>query len=60
MAMGFSFNYMDSALGAGSDCTDLAVDDFDCSDSLIDNSAASKVAATSDFVALIHCWKAGE
>jgi hypothetical protein len=40
MAMGFSFDYMDSALGAGSDCTDMAVDDSDCTDSLIDNSAA--------------------
>ena len=40
MAMGFSFDYMDSALGAGSDCTDSAVDDSDCTDSLIDNSAA--------------------
>ena len=43
MAMGFSVNYMDSALGAGSDCTDSAVDDSDCTDSLIDNYAALRL-----------------
>ena len=42
MAMSFSFDYMDSALGAGSDCTDSAVDDSDCTHSLICDSAASR------------------